>query len=120
MGSTAVVYRHLGGVTVAGHAEVRDRSVRRRVGLTWGLLVLNAMGYTGLVVHVPSASGKVITQGALPLALVVVLTVNRRLVIRPNVFLCLVTVMILGACQPVRSLPGTKDPFEGCVALVLA
>jgi hypothetical protein len=97
MSSTAVVYRHLDGVAVAGHAEVRERSVRRRVGLTWGLLVLNAMGYTGLLVHVPSAFGKAITQGALPLALVVALTVNRRLVVRPNIFLCLVTLMTLGA-----------------------
>ena len=97
MSSTAVVYRHLDGVAVSGHVEVRDRSVRRRVGLTWGLMVLNTMGYTGLLVHVPSAFGKLITQGALPLALVVALTVNRRLVIRPNVFLCLVTVMTLGA-----------------------
>jgi hypothetical protein len=97
MSSSAVIYRHFDGVAVASHAEVRERSVRRRVGFVWGMLVLNAMGYTGLLVHVPSAFGKAITQGVLPLALVVALTVNRRLAIRPNVFLCLVTLMTLGA-----------------------
>ena len=97
MSSTAVVFRHTQGVARAGLAEVRERSVERRVAIIWGLLVLNAMGYTALIVHVPSAFGKVITQGALPLALLLALTVNRRLVVRPNVFMCLVTLLAAGA-----------------------
>jgi hypothetical protein len=75
----------------------REEAVRRRVGLAWGLLVLNVMGYIGLIVHVPSVAGKVLTQGALPAALLVLLTVNRRIVVRPNVFLCLVTLLPLEA-----------------------
>ena len=71
-------------------AEARERSVRRRVGLVWGLLVLNVVGYTGALVHVPGALGKGLTQGALPVAILVALTINRRIVVRPNVFLCLV------------------------------
>ena len=71
-------------------AEARERSVRRRVGLVWGLLVLNVVGYTGALVHVPGALGKGITQGALPVAILVALTINRRIVVRPNLFLCLV------------------------------
>jgi O-Antigen ligase len=102
--SPAVLFRPGRGVAQARVAEVRERSERRRVTLVWGLLVLNALGYTGLLVHVPGAIGKSITQGALPLALLLALTVNRRLVIRPNVFLCLVTLLaaeaILTALQP--------------------
>jgi hypothetical protein len=68
------------------------------------LLFLNAIGYVGTIVHIPSVVGKGITQGALPLALLVALTVNRRLVVRPNIFLCLVTLLpleaILTALQP--------------------
>ena len=74
-------------------AEARDRSVRRRIGIVWGLLVLNVMGYTGALVHIPGAIGKGVTQGALPVALLVALTINRKIVIRPNVFLCLVLLL---------------------------
>ena len=49
------------------------------------------------MIHVPSAGGKAITQGALPLALLLALTVNRRVVVRPNVFLCLVTLLVVEA-----------------------
>jgi hypothetical protein len=96
MTSSAVVFRHGHGVALARVAEARERSVRRRVGIVWGLLVLNAVGYTGLLVHVPGAFGKAITQGALPVALLLALTVNRKLVVRPNVFLCLVTLLTAG------------------------
>jgi hypothetical protein len=78
-------------------SPARERSIRRRVGLAWGLLVLNTIGYTGTLVHVPSAIGKAITQGALPLAIVIALTVNRRVVVRPNVFLCLVSLLVIEA-----------------------
>ena len=74
-----------------------DRRIRRRVGLTYGLLVLNALTYYGSALHIPSAAGKLITQGALSLALIVALTVNRRLIVRPNVFLCLVTLLVVEA-----------------------
>jgi hypothetical protein len=76
-------------------AEARERSIRRRVGITWGLLVLNALTYYGSVVHVPSVAGKAITQGALPVALIIALTVNRRVIVRPNVFLCLVSLLVI-------------------------
>src|SRR5215469_13055901 len=76
---------------------VRERRVRRRVGIAWGLLVLNALTYYGSALHIPSAVGKLITQGALPLALIVALTVNRRVIIRPNVFLSLVSLLVVEA-----------------------
>lgn len=84
--------------------EARDRWVRRRIGLAWGMLVLNTLTffpatYSGLplVVPVPSAIGKAITQGALPFALLLALTVNRRMAIRPNVFLFLVSLLAIEA-----------------------
>jgi len=62
------------------------------------------MTYTGSLVPIPFAVGKVITQGSLPLALLVALTANRRIIIRPNVFLCLVCLLtmdaVLTALQP--------------------
>ena len=67
--------------------------MRRRVGLVWGLLVLNTIVYTGSLLHIPSVVGKGITQAALPAALLIALTVNRRLIVRPNVFLCLLVLL---------------------------
>src|SRR5260370_23177117 len=78
-------------------AQARERSIRRRVGLVWGLLVLNVLTYAGSLLPVPHAVGKAITQGALPLALLVALTGNRRVVVRPDVFLCLVGLLVLEA-----------------------
>ncbi len=46
---------------------------------------------------IPATAGQIITQGALPLAIIVALTLNRRLVVRPNVFLCLVGLLVIEA-----------------------
>jgi hypothetical protein len=77
--------------------EARERSIKRRVGLAWGLIVLNVMTYEGSLVHIPSVVGKLITQGALLAGLLVALSVNRRIVVRPNVFLCLVSLLPIEA-----------------------
>jgi hypothetical protein len=81
-------------------AEAGERSTRRRVYLAWGLLVLNVLAYQGSVIHIPSAVGKVITQGALPAALLVALSLNRRVIVRPNVFLTLATLLAIEAIVP--------------------
>lgn len=80
MSSPAVALRPRRAVPLLAPAEARQRSIRRKVGTIWGLLVLNALTYYGSLLHMPSAGGKVITQGALPLAPLMALTVNRRVV----------------------------------------
>src|ERR1022692_797036 len=108
--SLAVASRARRSLPAQGSAEARERSARRRIGLAWGLLVLNVGGYVGLIVHVPSVLGKAATQGALPLALLVLLTVNRRAIVRPSVFLCLVTLL------PIEAILTALDPqFFGTV-----
>ena len=84
--------------------DARERWVRRRVSLVWGLLFLNVLTFAGgtwngkpLIVPIPATLGKLITQGALPLAFLLALTVNRRLVIRPNAFMCLLTLLAIEA-----------------------
>ena len=81
----------------AAAAQVRERPVRRRVALVWSLLILDVLTYYGSLIHVPSAAGKALTQGALPAALLVALTLNRRVIVRPNVFLCLVSLLVVEA-----------------------
>jgi hypothetical protein len=77
--------------------EARERAIRRRVGITWGLMVLNCLTYSGSLLGIPTTAGKAITQGALPVALLLALSVNRRVILRPNVFLCLVSLLVVGA-----------------------
>jgi hypothetical protein len=78
-------------------AEARERTVRRRVSAVWGLLYLNTLVFvSGSVLHIPSIVGKGLTQGALPLAILVALTINPKISVRPNVFLCLVSLLVLG------------------------
>jgi hypothetical protein len=97
MSTTVTDVRPRRWAAVAGSQAARERTTRRRVGLAWGLLVLNAMTFYGSALHIPSAVGKLITQGALPLALIVALSANRRLIVRPNVFCCLVTLLVAEA-----------------------
>src|SRR5215469_8519226 len=97
MSAPAVATRPPRGAAMMAPAAERERSVRRRVGIVWGLLVLNTLSFYGSLIPIPSTVGKIITQGALQVALLVVLTVNRRLFVRPNVFLCLVSLLVVGA-----------------------
>jgi hypothetical protein len=91
--SATAVRRAPRAVTLAS-ADARDRSVRRRVSAAWGLLYLNTLVFTsGSILHIPSFIGKGLTQGSLPLAILVLLTINPKVNVRPNVFLCLVSLL---------------------------
>jgi hypothetical protein len=87
------------GILPAVAPQTPDRRLRRRVYLTYGVLFFNGLTfYTGYsFIHIPSTLGKAIAQSALPVALVLTLSLNRKLMLRPNVFLCLVTLIVLGA-----------------------
>ena len=79
-------------------AKARERSVRRRVGIAWGLLVFNVLTYGGTtVIPIPYRVGQVITQVALQVALLLALSLNRKVLLRPNVFLCLVSILVIDA-----------------------
>ncbi len=80
-------------------AQTSERSLVRRIEIIWGLLFLNVLTFTPhvSVLPIPSAVGKGITQGALQLALVLALSVNRKLLIRPSILLCIITLLPLEA-----------------------
>jgi len=84
------------GVPLPPLAPASELSVRRRIGIVWGLLVLNAMTFYGSV-YIPSKVGQLVTQGALPAALIIALTVNRKVVVRPNVFLTMMSLLVVEA-----------------------
>lgn len=99
MMSPLVLIRPGRSVTLVEADAARERSVRRRVAWAWGLLTLNVLTWAPdlTALHIPSSVGKIITQGALPAALLLALSVNPRCRIRPNVFLFLVSLLLLGA-----------------------
>jgi hypothetical protein len=94
--SITALRRRPGGVPL-DPAAARERSIRRRVNAAWGLLILNTMTFVpGLsILHIPSKVGKGLAQGVLPLAILVILTVNPKVKVRPNVFLCLVSLLVV-------------------------
>jgi O-Antigen ligase len=99
MTSSVTAFRRRRALASAETAADRERWVRRRVGIVWGLLFLNALTYYPALalIPLPGVVGKGIAQAALIAALLVALTVNRRHILRPNVFLCLVLLLVIEA-----------------------
>jgi hypothetical protein len=103
MSSTvAIARRH--DLSLVDDLPAEGRWLRRRVGLAWSLLILNVLTFYSstwsglpLAFPIPSSVGKVITQGSLPLALLVAITANRRLAIRPSAFLCILSLLVVVA-----------------------
>ena len=93
--SSVAVFRARRGVERLTVAEADERWVQSRVFIAWSLLFLNVLAFSpGLtILHIPRTVGQVLTQGALPTALIVALTVNRRVIVRPNMFLSLVSLL---------------------------
>lgn len=104
MATSVVSFQARRAVRALRPATADDRTVRIRIGLAWGLVFLNVLTfYKGtwnqlpLIVPIPSAIGQLLTQGALPAALLLAWSVNRRMLIRPNVFLTLLTLLLIEA-----------------------
>ena len=103
---SATIVRPRPGAIPRDSAQARDRSVRRRVGIAWALLFFNTLTYVpGGLINLPSHIGKVLPQGALPLALLLVISVNPKLRLRPNVFLCLVSLLVVDTAFTVAGAP---------------
>ena len=98
--------------------EVNERWVRAGLGITWGLLFLNVLGFQrrGIDLPDPGLLGKSITQGALLLGLLMALTVNLQVYGAARVFSmprgllvieALVTSLVAQALQVADTSPST-------------
>jgi O-antigen ligase len=75
---------------------MQPESRLRRVTVIWGLLFFNALTPAqGSLLHIPHRVEQLLTQGALYLALVLVVSINPRLRVRPNWFLGLYTLLAI-------------------------
>lgn len=98
-----------------------DASVRRRIGWIWGLLYLNVLPYYSKspILHLPTSLGKVVTQGALIVAVLLAVSINRRAAVRPNLFLFLMTLLcITSVMMSVRGYFGLSSGLRA-IRLVL-
>ena len=76
----------------------RHDSRLRRVSLIWALLFFNVLTpEQGSLLPIPHRIAQLMTQGALFLALVLALTINPRMRMRPNWFLGLYTVLAISS-----------------------
>jgi hypothetical protein len=110
---SVITLRRHPGVMSLDSTEARDRSARRRVGTAWALLYFNTLTFIpGGLLHIPSHVGKGLAQGALPLAILVALTANPKVRLRPNVFLCLVSLLVVDTLITVTAAPHLGETFR--------
>ncbi|MDQ4142595.1 MAG: O-antigen ligase domain-containing protein [Actinomycetota bacterium] len=108
-GAPATLRTH--GLAYVGAA----RAIERRITVIWGLLFFNVLAWIDVptILPIPQRAAQVLTMGALALALLLTLTINRSLVIRPNVFLTLFTVLaMLSFVSSVRGEAGVGALFR--------
>ncbi len=105
METAAAVGRHPQGL--------RPDSRLRRIPVIWALLFLNALGPgQGVLLPIPHRISQIVTQGALFIALVLALTVNPRLRIRPNWFLGLYTLLAISSLMMSVRLIGLGTTYR--------
>ncbi len=97
MSAYQLTLRRHPGAPAFDQAKAGERAVRRRITIAWGLLYLNTLTYVAgySILDLPSKVGKGVAQAALPVALLLILTINPRLKARPSIFLCLVSLLAL-------------------------
>lgn len=77
--------------------DARDRWLERRVWAAWGALMFNVLTFSqGLsVIPIPKIVGQGLQQGSLVVALLLALTCNKNLAIRPSFFMILLSLLAL-------------------------
>lgn len=79
-------------------AGPNERAMRRRIGWVWGLLFFNVLTYSkgsSNLIPLPHQVGAMLPESALGIAFILIITANKRLLVRPNVLLVLFSVMCL-------------------------
>lgn len=88
---------------VRSRTHPSEDNVLRRVRTVWWLLFFNVLGAAANpVLHLPHRIGQALTQGALVVAVLLALTINRKVRIRPNIYLTVFTT--LGATSLMSSV----------------
>jgi hypothetical protein len=104
-------------VLVGRPASRENRGVPWLLLMAWAAVFLNVMAFIGLptVVPIPPGAGQLLTQGALPVALVIALMMNPKGVLRPHVYLVGFTLMaVLALAVSIHSEFVLGSTFRAC------
>ena len=93
----------------------------RLVGVVWGLLLVNTLGFTtlDLIIPFPRQVGQIITMGALALAFALALVLNPRIRLRPSAYLVLLTLLTVVSVTASVQLQSGVGSLLRCLRLVL-
>lgn len=114
-------------MTAAGTREPRVSRVRPAtttpglVGVVWGLLLVNTLGFTtlDLIIPFPRQFGQVITMAALAVAFALALALNPRIRLRPSAYLVLLTLLVVVSVASSVQLQSGLGSLLRCLRLVL-
>ena len=91
----------------------------RRVSITWAMLVLNVLTPgQGALLPIPHRIAQIMTQGTLFVALVLALSINPRMRIRPNWFLGLYTLLAITSLMMSVRLVGLGTEYRALRLIV--
>ncbi|GAA2143056.1 hypothetical protein GCM10009844_15000 [Nocardioides koreensis] len=105
------------GRRVRAADDLRVRAVPGRLVAVWGALFFNVLTFIGgqTVLPIPQLVGQLLTQAALMLALVLALAVNPRGVMRPNLFLVLLTMLgVVALMVSIHNVFAFSSTFRAC------
>jgi hypothetical protein len=104
--------------TVIGNEPLRST---RFVGVVWALLFINTLSYTSgsTVIPFPKSVAQVITMGALACALGLALAINPRICIRPNAYLCFLTLLVVVSILGSLGMQSGTGAFLRCGRLLV-
>lgn len=91
------------------------------VGVAWGLLIINTLGYAkvDLIIPMPRSVIQVVTMGALAAAFVLALVLNPRVYLRPNAYLVILSLLALLAVASSLRFESGLGSMIRCARLVL-
>ncbi|MGH3718868.1 MAG: O-antigen ligase domain-containing protein [Pseudonocardiaceae bacterium] len=98
-----------------------DASTPRLVGAVWALLLVNTLAYTDVatIVPLPRRVAQVITMGSLVGALGLALVLNPRVRVRPNLYLLLLSLLVIVSIASSLRLESGLGALFRCFRLVV-
>lgn len=94
-----------------------ERPLPRAVAISWALLLFNVLGTNGGAL--PKSVAQVLTTSALFVAFMLALISNRQVRIRPNVYLCFLTVLTIAGLASSLGLEGGIGSLFRCFRMIL-
>ena len=96
-------------------------TVPKLVGVVWGFLLINTLGFNGgkLIIPFSHSFGQVVTMGLLMAAFGIALVLNPRVRLRPSLYLVLLTVLVVVATASSLRLESGLGALFRCFRLIV-